>query len=179
MATQHHHCPNCSCRNTIWNIILRALFTTSTIKQPVMMITMETMLTQKPIWWTETSGYSAARCRSQQERLELQKILCPRASWIARNLCLRFVNILCKNKVINELLYARQNIKKALNEKKFRKSFIFESFNAYLKNFILCLGNDSTLIEIYFYIKTRSCESWLIIKRSLKGAEKICFTEKS
>lgn len=41
------------------------------------MITMETMLTmkQKPIWWTEISDNSAASFKSQQERLELPKIL--------------------------------------------------------------------------------------------------------
>lgn len=70
MAIYQHHL---SRRNTIWNI-LRALSTTSKIKQPK--ITMETlMLKQKSTYWMEME--SSAVIWSQQERLELQKIHCP------------------------------------------------------------------------------------------------------
>lgn len=74
-------------RNTFWNFVKRGLasLTTCALFHP-MMITMETWLTKQiPMWRMETAS-SAVTCRSRRERLELQRILCPRI--FARNLLL-------------------------------------------------------------------------------------------
>lgn len=114
---QHHHCPNCSCRNTIWNIILRALFTTSTIKQPKAITTETfTMLIQKPTWWMETSDNSTAiHCRSRLGRLESPKILCPKTSWTARDF--RFLAAWKLSNSRTKCCFAQKSIRNYFNMK--------------------------------------------------------------